>query len=191
MFCPIRRVHFVHHESTVCNIYPVRITHPARVRVINLRFPDSRIQGHIFQVRFGCNARIAYSVSVSRIRSNARAGPVGFLRPCSQFLSVDGFTPISMANLSCDRPVRSRITRTSGSGYSKTREALAFPCITASACFTLASNSSNSSSFIVTTFPQFAATLSVDPGLNPPPHSLHRHTTCKSAPLYLPGSKSP
>lgn len=44
---------------------------------------------------YECNARSAASGSFSTMVSRAAAGPVGWRRCCSQFLSVATFTPIS------------------------------------------------------------------------------------------------
>jgi hypothetical protein len=52
--------------------------------------------------------------------SKARAGPSGVLRPCSQFGSVDTFTPIIKENCDWDNPNRSRIARMSTGRNSKT-----------------------------------------------------------------------
>ena len=55
-----------------------------------------------------CRVSIALGF-FSTIRNKARAGPVGRVRPCSQFWSVHRFTPMSTANCDWLKPDLRRI----------------------------------------------------------------------------------
>lgn len=94
----------------------------------------------------GCSAATCKSI---------RDGPSGLRLPCSQLRRVATLIPIRAANLSWDRPYRSRIFLTSDSGNSVLREGFILPFIIAAPCLTLSSNSSNSSFFIA--IPEFVS----------------------------------
>jgi hypothetical protein len=51
------------------------------------------------------------------IFSKTFAGPVGLLRPCSQFWSVSGLIPRIAANFACDKPSLPRTRARSNSGF--------------------------------------------------------------------------
>ncbi len=60
-----------------------------------------------------CNASTTAAGLWAATCNNARAGPSGIRRPCSQFLSVAPLTPIMSANADCDWPRSARTAFTS------------------------------------------------------------------------------
>jgi len=84
----------------------------------------------------------------SKTRSSAIAGPLGVLRPCSQFCTVSTLTPIILANCDCDTLTDFLSLRISTALYLKAREAFARPLRILPASLILLLRSSNNLRFM-------------------------------------------